>query len=214
MEDTAMSSPMPASKIFRWVRLPAHATAPVLPRNDGLVLPTGQTRYFTAHECQKILALANKYPATVASTGDGGNKVSYSSRNTMVSTLFPDPETIWIFDKLEAAVEKLMDHFRFDVVGFYEGAQLYRYPTNGYFRAHMDIGKGHTSTRKLGITVQLSEADTYEGGDLEFIDSAETAPRELGTIVIFPTYMMHCVRPVIRGERLSLVSWVHGPAFR
>ncbi len=132
----------------------------------------------------------------------------------MVRTLYPDPETIWIFDKLETAVENVMDHFRFDVVGFYEGAQLYRYPTSGFLNAHMDIGKGHMSARKLGITVQLSEADSYEGGELEFIDSAETAPRELGTIVIFPTYMMHRVRPVTRGERFSLVSWVHGPAFR
>lgn len=200
-------------KIFQWTKV-ATQTNPILPQNDALVMPTGRTRYFSPQECAQIRGLATQYPATKAITSDGASAISYENRNTTVSTLYPESDTNWIFDKLEAAVANLMQHFRFEVVGFYEGAQLYRYPTGGFLNPHMDIGKGYMSTRKLGITVQLSEADSYDGGELEFIDSTETAPREVGTIVVFPTYMSHRVRPVTRGERFSLVSWVHGPPFR
>jgi PKHD-type hydroxylase len=99
------------------------------------------------------------------------------------------------------------------VAGFFEGAQVYYYPTGGFLDWHMDIGKGFMSTRKLGITLQLSEESEYDGGDLEFMTS-EKAPRARGAVVIFPTYMMHRVSKVTRGERYSLVSWAHGPPYR
>lgn len=212
-----MSYKVQPSCTTRWLRWSApkeDQTGFTLPQNDGLVLPTGKLRFFSEIECQAIISIGNNYQTDIAVTGDGGNKVSYSNRNTIVCTLFPDNTTSWIFDKLEFAVEKMIGHFGFDVAGFFEGAQLYRYPTGGFLNPHMDIGKGHMSTRKLGITVQLSAENAYDGGDLEFVDSEQTAPRDLGTIVVFPTYMLHRVSPVTRGERISLVSWVHGPPFR
>ena len=64
--------------------------------------------------------------------------------------------------------------------------------------------------------MQLSDADSYEGGDLQFMinNKTVTAPREKGTIIIFPSFVMHRVTPVIKGTRESIVGWVSGPPYR
>jgi len=38
--------------------------------------------------------------------------------------------------------------------------------------------------------------------------------KEQGTLVMFPSYTLHEVMPVTKGERNSLVSWITGPAFK
>lgn len=69
--------------------------------------------------------------------------------------------------------------------------------------------------RKLSITVQLSDADEYEGGEFEINDV--TLPdwiQEKGTVLIFPSFMKHRVKPVTKGVRRSLVAWFEGPRWR
>lgn len=202
------------TRIFHWIRLPSNATIPPLPQNDGIVLPTGRISAFTAAECDEILRVSQELaPEKKAYTSDGAAKVTDSFRNTRVRTILPHGETNWIFDKLEGVIAGILPHFKIDVAGFFEGAQVYYYPTGGFLDWHMDIGKGIMSTRKLSITLQLSEEGEYDGGDLEFM-SSQKAPRPRGTVVVFPTYMMHRVSRVTRGGRYSLVSWVHGPPYR
>ncbi|WP_299006958.1 hypothetical protein [uncultured Tenacibaculum sp.] len=38
-------------------------------------------------------------------------------------------------------------------------------------------------------------------------------PREKGTIIVFPSFMMHCVTPITKGVRKSIVGWVAGPPY-
>lgn len=66
------------------------------------------------------------------------------------------------------------------------------------------------------MTIQLSEADAYEGGDVQFMinNNIENAPREKGIIIIFPSFIMHCVTPITKGTRQSIVGWVSGPPYR
>lgn len=71
--------------------------------------------------------------------------------------------------------------------------------------------------RKLSIVVQLSDPDTYRGGDFEF--SEVQSPKKLdwkkqGSILIFPSYLTHRVTEVTEGIRYSIVSWVRGPRWR
>jgi PKHD-type hydroxylase len=64
--------------------------------------------------------------------------------------------------------------------------------------------------------VQLSAPEDYDGGQLELRDGDEivSGPRDAGTIVAFPSWVIHRVTPVTRGLRRSLVVWVGGPPFR
>jgi PKHD-type hydroxylase len=74
--------------------------------------------------------------------------------------------------------------------------------------------------RKLSLTIQLSDPNEYEGGDLEIsLQGPEKTiilkpPKEKGKIIIFPSYMWHRVTPVTKGIRKSLVWWVGGAPFR
>ena len=91
-----------------------------------------------------------------------------------------------------------------------------RYGSEDHFDWHLDFGPGAISERKLSITVQLSDEDAYEGGDLEFMVNKEyvKAPREQGTVIVFPSFIMHRVTPVTKGTRESIVGWIAGPPFR
>jgi PKHD-type hydroxylase len=61
----------------------------------------------------------------------------------------------------------------------------------------------------------LSEADAYEGCNLELHGAdVQVAPRTRGTMIAFPSYMLHRVTPVLSGIRKSLVIWAAGTEFR
>ena len=64
--------------------------------------------------------------------------------------------------------------------------------------------------------VQLSDEEEYEGGDLQFMinNKIVDAPRKKGTIVIFPSFIMHRVTQITKGTRQSIVGWVSGPPYR
>ena len=70
--------------------------------------------------------------------------------------------------------------------------------------------------RKLSISIQLTDPTKYEGGDLNLYwsDDPVTMKNNKGSLFIFPSYMLHEVTPVTKGERNSLVCWVNGPQFK
>jgi PKHD-type hydroxylase len=68
--------------------------------------------------------------------------------------------------------------------------------------------------RKLSLVCQLSDPSEYEGGELQ-INTGEifTPEKQKGTVILFPSYLLHRVTPVTKGTRRSLVLWIEGPAF-
>mgnify|MGYP003677965505 FL=1 len=77
--------------------------------------------------------------------------------------------------------------------------------------------------RKLSVTVNLSDPNEYTGGNLRFdcgphrsngrfFTCEEIRPR--GSIVVFPSHVVHQVTPITSGTRRSLVMWSLGPPFR
>ena len=80
-------------------------------------------------------------------------------------------------------------------------------------------------TRKLSLTLQLTDKKEYEGGDFQFKWIQEDKKdllnivtvndlEEMGTIIIFPSFIHHQVLPVLKGKRESLVNWSIGKPFR
>lgn len=123
-----------------------------------------------------------------------------------------DPE---LFDMMLAIALKGNEHFQFDL-DFFDAIQLSKYEVGDFYSWHVDIGPQHAGNRKLSITVQLSAPDSYEGGDLEMggVPLKEggfwAAPRDLGSVTLFPSFMRHRVTPVTKGTRYSLVAWCSG----
>ncbi|MDA8015328.1 MAG: 2OG-Fe(II) oxygenase, partial [Gammaproteobacteria bacterium] len=66
--------------------------------------------------------------------------------------------------------------------------------------------------------VQLSDADEYEGGDFQmhYVKAHPPADiiRKRGTVLIFPSLLLHRVTPVTSGVRYSLVGWYVGPSWK
>lgn len=182
--------------------------------NDGVLAVGFANGLFSPEECGRILALSESRQSAAGTLGDQEN-LRPAKRKSEVVFLIPGPDTNWIYEKMDAAVKSANKSYQFDLQGF-EPFQVAEYADGGHYDWHMDIGKGPSSTRKLGISLQLSDGSAYEGGDLEFRGGGAppVAPREIGTMIVFPSFMTHRVAPVTSGIRKSLVAWVHGRPFR
>ncbi len=91
--------------------------------------------------------------------------------------------------------------------------KLASYGIGGHYDWHLDLGVSYPLTmRKVTVAIQLSDPASYDGGDFEALygKQIDVAPRELGAVVVFPSYVLHRVTPVTRGVRCSLNAWIHG----
>lgn len=73
--------------------------------------------------------------------------------------------------------------------------------------------------RKLSATVALTD-DEYDGGEFEMIISAmptnsyvKIKPSK-GSILLFPPFINHRIKPITKGTRKTLVYWFCGPRWR
>lgn len=109
------------------------------------------------------------------------------------------------------------DMWGFHITGMEDDLQYTEYDGDyeGFYDWHMDFGGYNSSTRKLSMVVQLSDPEEYEGGELQFLVNRGIidAPNAKGTVIFFPSYITHRVKPVLKGYRESLVCWFHGPTF-
>jgi PKHD-type hydroxylase len=172
---------------------------------------------FTEQELNWLQSKA-KQAEQNAQIGIGSNgSVNPNVRRSQVSWLTNTPDTKWVFEKLAEVVSKMnAQHYRFDLTGFGEPLQLTNYDQseNGMYEWHQDYGAG--VSRKVSITVQLTDPSEYEGGNLQISTSGQpqNVRKQRGFIAIFPSYVLHQVTPVTQGSRQSLVAWVSGPPFK
>lgn len=170
---------------------------------------------FSKEECERALSVCRKYEKHEATVfGEGDSKASDTTRNSTVRWIPEEKETHWIFEKLSLyAIEANDELFKADISGFTENIQFTEYEGKGtHYDWHPDLGPGKHK-RKLSITVQLN--DGYEGGDL-LINSGQliTTKKGIGNVIIFPSFLLHKVNPIISGNRYSLVSWISGPVWK
>ena len=92
--------------------------------------------------------------------------------------------------------------------------QFAQYNVGDFYDYHQDSGfsiaETEKETRKLSLTVQLSDPKDYDGGVFQFYNGdkdPEVPPIiEQGSIIVFDSRMWHRVTPVTNGVRYSLVS--------
>ena len=119
-----------------------------------------------------------------------------------------------------------------------ETSQFTKYDVGQYYGWHSDSWNKpydnpdninqHGKIRKLSVTVSLTDPKEYDGGNLEFdtrshkdwerdkeksiYECHEIRPK--GSIVVFPSFVWHRVKPVTKGTRYSLVIWNLGLPWR
>lgn len=150
----------------------------------------------------------------------GSDETPKEVRSSRVKWIPMNNEWSWLYEKLmNMAVQANDTLWNFDLISADEQIQYTEYlaEDEGHYTWHQDIGPGDASLRKVSLTVQLSEADEYEGGDLELSQggtSIHKAERGAGVVFVFPSYMMHRVTPVTKGKRRSFVLWVGGQHYK
>jgi PKHD-type hydroxylase len=151
----------------------------------------------------------------------GENIVKTDIRQSTISWIkSSEPANDWIYRSLTEAVVKINDmFFNFDLKSIQSlQFSIYDSKENDFYTKHIDISNlfPFECMRKLSFTVQLSDPNTYEGGELILHYSGKPAKiaKNLGSIFFFPSYTLHEVTPVTKGIRYSLVGWVIGPRFK
>lgn len=153
------------------------------------------------------------------------NLVPAEVQNSKIDDLVRKSKIAWLSDtkKHECVYKKVTDigldinkkYFNYDIFDI-EFLQYTVYTDDSnFYGIHTDYGQSQ-SCRKLSITIQLSDSNDYEGGELVLYNSAEkyVAKKDKGSVIVFPSWLPHEVTPVTKGVRKSLVGWFIGPEWK
>ena len=170
---------------------------------------------FTPEQCAEIIRIGTNSQlgqATVGADCRGDDIRKCRSSNLEIKG------NEWIFKDLsDAAILVNSNYFNFDLAGFAEGIVFLEYTApDGKYTQHVDC-QYSSPVRKLSISVQLSDETAYVGGDVALTYASTEqlyAPRTQGSLVAFPSYALHEVKPITEGTRYSLVGWITGPQFK
>jgi len=169
-------------------------------------------KVFSKDECEKIIKIA-KDKGLIKGITRGKTDV----RESQICWLYSSDDLDWVFRRITDIVLNLNDRFfQFDLHGLNEGLQFtnYKAPSNKYGK-HIDRSLD-TLIRKLSLSIQLTDPNEYEGGELFLYENEKgiEMKKEQGTLILFPSYILHEVKPVTKGERNSLVAWITGKQFK
>ena len=119
--------------------------------------------------------------------------------------------------------------FHYDLT-YFQAIQFAEYKDGGFYGWHQDANgiDPDNETRKLSLTLVLSNPDNFDGGELQFYNggrpmedmgdmTGEQVQKDIqtqGTVVVFDSLDWHRVTPVTKGIRHSVVCWTLGPNFK
>ena len=189
--------------------------------------------------CDDIIEYGKSQQEQIALTGDydpntvGEKDIKDVSKKRKSNVVWMDDA--WIYKEIHpyvhAANENARWNFQWD---FSESCQFTKYGKEQFYDWHCDSWtkpydkpddpNSNGKVRKLSVTVSLSDETEYEGGDFEFdfrsADDGSNQPqickeiKPKGSVVVFPSFVWHRVKPVISGTRYSLVMWNLGQPWK
>ena len=175
---------------------------------------------FSPKQCQMVINKGmslKKETAAVGMNRPEGGGVDTKKRITTISWI-PFKAMPEMYRDIEATMLKANNnHFGFDGMRLTEVAQFTHYQKGSFYEWHMDndvMGKHQPPVRKISMTLLLSDPNTFEGGELEFMHKGKIAKLKQGQAIFFASWLQHRVKPVTKGERKSLVMWFGGPSFK
>ena len=176
---------------------------------------------FTPEQCQLIINAGRAEPKKDAEVGNGkgikGGVIDTKTRTSHISWI-PFNKMTEMYKQLELVMKQTNgNHFGFDGMTITEMAQYTEYPEGGFYDWHVDsdVNMQHEPpVRKISMTLLLSPESEFEGGDLELMAEGKVAKLKQGQAIFFASFVRHRVKPVIRGNRKSLVMWFGGTPFK
>jgi len=180
--------------------------------------------FLKKEECEILIDYALKQKKEIATVGNNVLNTDIRSNNLVWLSPKNHPTLHWLFAKVSHIIQEVNEHvYKFDLYGLVEDFQFTAYENiDDHYEWHIDSGSLQT-TRKLSVTIQLSDPKDYEGCELEFAheDASDQAPplpenikRGQGSITIFPSFLAHRVTNLTSGKRYCLVIWCSGKPFK
>lgn len=169
---------------------------------------------FSDGECDALIRLAEARggataPAPVYGHG-GAAQIRTDMRSAQSLLLARDSGQPWLWERLDRLFAEGAAAFGTQVDPVFEPAQLVRYNVGDHFQMwHSDAGTDRLDARRISMSVELADPETYEGGLLE-IAPARMLPQRApprGYATLFPSRALHRVTAVRSGTRWALVAW-------
>jgi predicted 2-oxoglutarate/Fe(II)-dependent dioxygenase YbiX len=183
--------------------------------------------FWDADACAMVRTAMDRGDQAAAEIHDRGYRVDRSVRDTL--DIEVGAATIAAVEQALSAVRSSIGaRFSMTLSGS-EGSGFLRYTTGGFYLRHQDVlepAGDNADARRLSVVLFLTGAigahgeqstmTACEGGALRLhgLPGAEAArPVDVlpsaGTLVVFPSEVIHEVRPVTRGIRDVVVDWYY-----
>lgn len=173
----------------------------------------------TVQQISEIHEFANKVEVVPAYVGASENpKIDPTIRRSSVKWLSDNVLPIEVFKLFETMFMSANEYYKFHLLGM-EALQytIYESTNAGNYNWHIDTHLlPDSNVRKLSVSILLSDPNEFEGGKLLLFPNGQhiVAEEKKGRAIFFPSWVPHCVTPVTKGIRKSLVIWAHGPMFK
>ena len=171
--------------------------------------------------CDKIVTTMRKKGLVPGLVWDGSKFIVDEGYRVVDTADILESDVPELYDALQQLALELNEVFKFNIYGVFDDAIFMEYRQanvnhgDGFFNWHTDSGDGYTSLRKFSIVIGLTEPHEYDGGELLVQSGSQKRSIRLhkGECAAFPAYISHCVTPVARGVRNSIVVFIVGPRF-
>lgn len=167
------------------------------------------TDILTPKACDLIIDAYDSVDKILPVIGAGGGVVDTAVRN-VERVILPTYKDIG--GRLAAAgLDANQQAWKFDITHANQ-AEFLKYPTGGRYTAHVDMFLNpNEPCRKLTVLAFLN--DDFKGGKFFLMDGHEKyyPPQAKGTVIVFPSFMLHGVEDIIEGTRYSVVCMMVGP---
>ncbi len=178
--------------------------------------------FLTKEECNKLIEEGNKNlkEATILQEKKQTLVSDFKKRNTNISFFINGSPVQSIIQKIIGEICYLGSKYYGVNITDIEPVQYAEYEKEMFYGWHTDSPTQPSDgfTRDLSVSLILNSKEEYTGGSLQMITSncvstdnvitpKDVEVQEIGTLIIFPSSMLHQVTPVLSGVRKSLVLW-------
>ena len=170
---------------------------------------------FSKEWVEKVHKIFEKYPNQQGNSITNGTTIN---ENYLMKVAFSNKER-QLAEELKHAAKKANESlFGFNIWYESEVIQYTTYESSNQmcYPIHSDsVWVGKPVVQKLTVVVGLTDASEYQGGEFVFIER-RNQPIKLtaGQVIVFPSIVLHEVKPVTQGVRNSLVTWFKGPRWQ
>lgn len=171
-----------------------------------------------AVDCNDMIYALRQLPPVQAQTFNQAGELEENKHRSSIVRWVEDPQIrdmLWWYAQEANRLAFGLDVQNVGSVQFTE----YSASQEAHYDWHHDVDWTSNAAydRKISIVLQLSDPNSYEGGDFAFNEVQSPNPEDLkakGTVLCFPSCLQHRVSSVTKGTRYSLVSWFEGPRWR